>query len=341
MNFGRIDKYILFGGGQLLYFTFVQLKAQGLSVFVATSKRHSIESITVDGTSLSLIEFLQNSGIDYLISDDISRDATVINRITDHTIGMSFDAAWVFKKQFIDLFKGRLLNCHGARLPQDRGAGGFSWRILRDERIGISLIHQIDPGIDTGDIIFFDEYLYPHSCKYPIDYQVYSIEQYQKLLCKFFEIVREEGSFVRVTQPEYLSTYWPRLATDIHGYIDWSWTLENIERFICAFDDPYGGASTFVNGKKVRLKKCYSFFNDGAFHPFQKGYIYRISEKTIFVATDQGALLVNSVLDESGFDIKNELRVGERFYTPMKFLEEAKQFRAIYTPNGLRTRRKL
>jgi len=229
------------------------------------------------------------------------------------------------------------LNCHGARLPQDRGAGGFSWRILRDERIGVSLIHQVDTGVDTGDIILSREYIYPHTCRLPSDYQRYSLIQYQNLLSKFFQLVEDGSPFIRTIQQEYFSSYWPRLETDINGYIDWNWTLKDIERFICAFDDPYKGASTFLNGKKVRLKNCYSSFNDGTFHPFQKGIIYRISENTIFIAADQGALLVGDILDEHGLNIKQDLHIGDRLFTPLEYIEEAKRFRAIYTPTGLKT----
>ena len=46
--------------------------------------------------------------------------------------------------------------------------------------------------------------------------------------------------------------------------------------------------------------------------------------------------LFNSVLDENGIEIKHNPCVGERFYTPIKYLEEAKQFRAVYTLTGLK-----
>jgi methionyl-tRNA formyltransferase len=300
MNYGKIDQYILFGGGQLLCQTAKMLNEELFSVFVVTSERHSIESIIIDESSMSFVEFLQNEHIDFVISKDILVDSEVLNKITESTIGISFGAAWIFRGKFIDLFKGRLLNCHGARLPQDRGAGDFSWRILREERVGVSLIHQIDLGVDTGDIILFKEYTYSHTCRYPIDYQRFSISKYLELLGKFFNLVKDGKSFEPIPQQEYFSSYWPRLSTDIHGYIDWAWSLKDIERFTCAFDDPYNGASTFLNGKKVRLKKCYSSFNDGIFHPFQKGFIYRVSEESVFIATDQGTLLVNSVFDEKG-----------------------------------------
>ena len=98
----------------------------------------------------------------------------VKKEVTDNTLGLSFGSIWIFKEDYIKLFDGRLLNTHGARLPQDRGGGGFSWRILRNERLGYSLIHQVDAGIDTGNIVAVDEYVYPHSCRITLDYEKYS-----------------------------------------------------------------------------------------------------------------------------------------------------------------------
>jgi methionyl-tRNA formyltransferase len=178
--------------------------------------------------------------------------------------------------------------------------------------------------------------MYPASCRYPIDYYEYSISEYQKLLSRFFDLVQEGKDFDVTVQQEYFSSYWPRLNTDIHGYIDWSWELTDIERFICAFDDFYNGASTFLNGQKVRLKKCYTLYRDGKFHPFQRGLIYRVADGKVFVAAGEGTLLVNSILDENGVSIINELRVGDRLYTPTKSLEEAMEFRAVYTPTGIK-----
>lgn len=337
MNFGEIDQYVLFGGGQLMSLTVLQLLNMDKDVLVVTSSRHSIESIVCDGQAMTLLEFFLVNDIDYCISEDVSVDKAVIKRISSSTIGLSFGAAWIFRKEFIDLFEGRLLNLHGARLPQDRGGGGFSWRILRDERVGVSLIHQIEPGVDTGDIVLFEEFIYPSSCRLPLDYINYSINRYQELLNGFFSGIDDSEDYGLCPQQEYFASYWPRLSTDVHAYIDWGWSLMDIESFICAFDDPYMGAMTFLHGAKVRIKKSFSWKNDGSFHPFQKGIIYRISNGTIYVACEDGALLINEIFDEYDNDVTGTLRVGERFYTPSSYLDKALQYRANYTVNGLKS----
>ena len=169
-----------------------------------------------------------------------------------------------------------------------------------------------------------------------MDYQNYSINKYKELLNIFFEKIINLESFYVSNQQEYFSSYWPRLSTDKQGFVDWNWRLTDIEKFICAFDEPYAGASTFIDNNLVRLKECYSWSDDGVFHPFQKGIIYRKNDDSVFIATEHGSLIVNRVLNEGAIDIKKQLRIGDRFYTPKKYIESAAQYRAIYTPTGLK-----
>ncbi len=334
MKFGKINSYMLFGGGPLLFEFARRLKGKRMPIFVVTSERHAREIFNA-GKKTSFKNALKRENIACLISDDINTDSRVKDKITKETLGISFGAAWILKKPFIDSFGGRLLNAHGSRLPMDRGGGGFSWRIMRNDRIGSSLLHKIDPGIDTGNIIERKEYVFPASCRVPADYIAYALAQYLIFLDTFIRNVRVGKNFKIIHQKESESIYWPRLATDIHGFIDWNWKREEVERFISAFDDPYKGASTFLHDIKARIKKCTSV-PGRPFHPFQNGLVYRIEKRTIFIAMREGGLKIQSVTDEKGNSIMGEIRVGERFYTPLKHLEAAKQFRAIYTPHGLK-----
>jgi methionyl-tRNA formyltransferase len=52
-------------------------------------------------------------------------------------------------------------------------------------------------------------------------------------------------------QEEKDSTYFPRLNSLNQGFIDWEWDCGEALRFIRAFDDPYCGASTFLNERRV------------------------------------------------------------------------------------------
>ena len=85
----------------------------------------------------------------------------------------------------------------------------------------------------------------------------------------------------------------------------------------------------------MHLKQCKSDYNDGSFHSFQCGLIYRIYRNKIFIASRSGTLIVQFITDENGVNIVNELRVGQRFATPPHYLEDALTFSAEYSSEGI------
>ena len=335
IRFGKIDTYFLFGGGILLSECAFYLRQDGCNVLVATSARHEQERISV--AKMTLGQHLEDEKLEYIVSENVNVDERIINRITANTLGISLGAAWIFDEHFIQRFKGKLINLHGARLPQGRGGGNFTWQILRENRLGFCVIHRIDAGIDSGPLIKYREFFYPSWCRIPRDYQEAYIEENRGFLKELFAEIKSQGEFICIDQLEYLSTYWPRLSTEEHGFLDWSWNVREIERFICAFDEPYRGASTFVNGKKVFLKAAFVNYQDGSFHPFQKGIVYRKASEALFVAMEEGGLVIKNVTNESGASVISDVRVGDRFYTPRDFLEKAKLYRAFYNDKGLKS----
>jgi len=336
MNFGDINKIIVFGKGQILA-SFILRFRNDFEIVAIIGPKHSTESVMFESKELTLLEFLEINNLKAIVTPKIIDNEEVKKEVTENTLGFSFGSIWIFKEDYIKLFDGRLLNTHGARLPQDRGGGGFSWRILRNERLGYSLIHQVDAGIDTGNIVAVDEYVYPHSCRITLDYEIFSAEKYVEVLDRFIFDIKQKKDFKLIPQAPGFRIYYPKLYSNIHGFINWDWKLEDIDSFICAFDDPHPGARTFVGGNKlVILKKCFTYYSDGTFHPFQKGIIYRASDEMIFVATEQGSLAIQEVFDIDGNDILKEMREGDRLFTPAANLEKAKQYRANYGPGGIK-----
>ena len=248
---------------------------------------------------------------------------------------LSLGAAWLFKQDTItEIFKDKLLNSHGTRLPQNRGGGGFSWQIMMGNRLGFCQLHLVDAGVDTGDLVRTEEFLYPADCRTPEDYEKLYLDKNFSFLIDFIEEVRQQGIVIETTkQSEYLSSYWPRLSTSENGWIDWSESIHSLERFICAFDKPYDGCKTFLNSNKVFIRAVMSDFGDQSFHKFQSGIIYRKSSSWVMVATDGGSLIVQEVIDESGKNIIQDIRIGDRFVTPSSYLEQ-RYGRVVYTPQG-------
>jgi methionyl-tRNA formyltransferase len=334
LTLGPYRKLLLLGGGQLLRELCSWAPFNNYSVGVITSQRHAEELFGNE----SLIDFLKGKNVPYLITDKIEKeDVKDFIGNAQNTFFLSLCSAWLFKAKTIEeYFENRLFNLHGARLPQNRGGGGFSWQILTGNRFGFCVLHLIDEGIDTGDIVLFDEFLYPPTCRIPLHYERIYIDKNFRFLTDLLTETKVTQKNVRlIPQAEYFSTYWPRLHTITNAWIDWLSEPYELERFICAFDSPYAGAQTLLNEKKVHIKNTSLNFQDGTFHSYQSGLIYRKTKSWICVCIKGAALIIESVIDESGNDILESMKVGDRFFTPIGKLESSKQ-RVIFTPTGLK-----
>jgi len=337
MRLGKINHIILFGGTQRLA-NFIALTKAGKNNFKITviSSARLLKSYLHDEKN-SLQYFLKKNKIEYFNVPDI--DVFDIDRyITRNTLGISFGAPWIFKKQLINKFKGKLIGAHSRDLPQDRGGGGFSWQVMRGKFIGRHILHLIDEGIDDGDIIYSAKFRFPLSCRIPEDYEKYMEREEIDFFKRFLKKIKTNYIFRQIPQKEEKSTYFPRLSTMHHGFIDWNWTAANLERFICAFDRPYKGASTFMNKRCIYIRDVKKVDENLSFHPFMRGLIYRKIKGQIFVAVSDGSIAVKQVRYENGEDAFKDIKLGSRFITPFKYLENALSFRAVYDAKGLKKR---
>lgn len=329
----RVERVLLLGGGELLLDFAERCLARGVTVEVITSPRHAAEQVR----SSRLGDLLHGLGVRTLEVGQFSGEilARWIGPM-QNTVALSLGAAWVFRRDTIDeVFGGRLLNVHGTRLPRDQGGGGWSWQIMNGNRLGMCLVHLVDEGLDTGPVVSSQEFVFPASCRVPADFS----EAYRSRLIPFLdELVGRmsagHSQWPLSEQSHHLSTYFPRLSTQVNGWIDWAWPAEAIERFVCAFDRPFAGASTRWQGKVVRLQTVSRQGTDGAFHQFQSGLVYRAGPAWLMVAAPDGQLIVESVTDTEGVSCLGEVRAGDRFFTPPDDLTTARR-RVSYTPAGL------
>lgn len=332
---GPVRSVFLLGGGSVLVALAEEIRAMDLSVRILTSPRLATELLE-DGARFE--ERIRQLGFPLWVYADLRADLVPLSEITPLTLGLSLGATWIFREEVIRLFGGRLLNCHAACLPEDRGGGGFSWRILKADRRGRCLLHQVDSGVDTGRIVCSLDYTFSDRCRIPLDFFEEQRRRDLAFLIDFIRKVKVGCTFHPIPQDHSMAAYWPRLDTPIHGAIDWRWNVEEVERFICAFDKPYPGAFTTHSDRIVRLKDCLRCTGEGPFHPFQAGLIYRIHQGKLYVACVGGNLAIGCVTDSEGRDLLGEIRVGDRFWTPEATLERAKRIRVIRTSTGYWTK---
>lgn len=254
----------------------------------------------------------------------------------EETLFLSIGSRWIFEKKIIkSFFKNNLINYHPTRLPLDAGSGGFSWQIMRGDRIHNQLFHLVDESIDGGPIIINQISLFPSNCKIPKDYYDYYLSQFPLFYEKFINKLLKKDELFCKYQPDYLSRYCPRLNTDLNGWIDWSSNSLDLSRFIDAFDQPYKGASTLINGNRVRIRDVHLHGGDSSNHRFMAGIISRVDKEWLIVSTvDKHMIIIKEVLNEKGKNIIKSLRAGDRFFTPSLKLDDAKKKRVKVNQKG-------
>lgn len=259
----------------------------------------------------------------------------------EETLAISIGAPWFFDKDFLEnQLQGRMLNLHGTHLPRSRGGTLFSWQIMSGQRTGICLLQQMTERLDAGPVVEYEEFIYPANCRKPVDFIKYYETKNQAFLQHFIQKWLKNKKITPVAaQPEYLSTYWPRLRADVHGWLDWNWPAQEIERFICAFDEPYPGARCRWREQEIVVRDAWSQGLDGRTHPFQWGIVTRHNGQWLNVAANGAELLLATVHDTNGKSLMADIRVGDRLYSSLADLELAMQ-RVLKTADGLQLQSK-
>lgn len=334
MKFGHIDNLVLFGGSRLTAELLPIIKKR-YKVVLFTSQRQLNDVIYSDGRTLQ--DVLKENKITFFASEDINTDQTLKKYASKTSLGLALGAAWIFKKPVLDLFENRMLDFMGIRLPKFRGGAHYTWQILMGDKLGSCNLQLINDVPDSGTVIMSREYKFPTTAKIPVDYFITAVKEELNFLLEFLDELSKNKNFIEKKIDENQSMYLPFLNTKIQGFVNWNWNSEEILKFICAFDEPYAGASTFLEDTRVFLKTCEMIKDSEViFHPFQSGLIYRKNKEGIYVAASPNSILIKKMVDENGKDIMNLASVGKRLYTPNSILDEIMKFRAIYTPKGLK-----
>jgi methionyl-tRNA formyltransferase len=303
-------------------------RVMGLNVIVVTGTRQSAE--TGDGRSSA--QALSDSEVKLVIRNALLADDPIFAR-KDDTLIISTSSPFIIHSWLIDRFNGRVVNCHGTRLPQWRGGGGYSWQIMAGDRNGNSLVHLVTPGIDDGPVLYERGYKFPSHLRRPVDFINHVEKMDHGFLSAFLAKVSKGFPFPVRIQDENVSTYYPRLNSERQGYIDWTWPGDALERFILAFSTPYPGAKTFLREHEVHIFDAHFVNGVQPQHPFFVGLVVRVFNGRLRVVVEGGQLDI-ALADTAGM---NEIKAGDRLSTPRNFLDYAIALRPVYTPAGLKT----
>lgn len=227
-------------------------------------------------------------------------EAATVNKpqVIDHLVELGVNAAFslscrsIIKSGFLDAFEGRVFNIHPTLLPEERGGGTFSWRIMNRRHEISATIHLIDDGIDTGDIVLQKRIPLDLERPGPADFMIGTNRLYAELLETFLDTAENGNDFALAKQDGDHATYLPRLHTETNAAIDWSWPAADIEVFIRAFSDPYPGAFTFMADKRLVILEADFEESSIRYHPYGAGRVLsHHSDGSVTVIAGGGGLV--------------------------------------------------
>ncbi len=137
--------------------------------------------------------------------------------------------ASVLKESILAVPRILSANFHASLLPAYRGMHPVFWALRAGERWAGLTVHVMDPGIDTGDII------YQVRVRTRRDDTVQTL--YDRIMGRSLPLLERlvadagKGAIPRRPQPPGGRSYYSK-ATDDQFRIDWSWDAERIRRWI-------------------------------------------------------------------------------------------------------------
>jgi methionyl-tRNA formyltransferase len=231
-----------------------------------------IEFIATDVRSEAIISFAQKNRINIFLgkpNNDILYNQ--LKSLESNTL-FSINYLFLLEQKVFQLFEYPI-NFHGSLLPKYRGRTPHIWSIINNEnKTGITA-HYIEKGCDEGDIIFQEQMIIEdHHTGFDI-LSLYYIK-YPIIIKKVLEMINE-NYVIRIPQSHNLATFFPKRSPN-DGQINWNWQKERLKNWVRALSNPYPGAFTYYQNKKIIIDQII-FSNAGFDNIIENGTIIAIN----------------------------------------------------------------
>jgi methionyl-tRNA formyltransferase len=187
----------------------------------------------------------------------------------------------------------RFINVHYAPLPRYRGRACVNWAIINGEPCTAITIHEIVPELDAGNVLF--QRFIPIGESDTVTDIYRRLNEVQK--CHLAGTVsRYLGGDIGNPQVETQATYGcTRLPED--GEINWASTTRAIFRLIRSLADPFPGAYTYLNGRRMVVWRAEPVADPPQYSGRIAGRVILVSRTTghVDVLTGDGVLRISEV----------------------------------------------
>lgn len=213
-------------------------------------------TVRYDSQDEVLLRLAEKYNIPVELSENINAKEfidTVRAYNADLFVSMSFNQ--IFRSEIINLPHYKTINCHAGKLPFYRGRNILNWALINDEKeFGIT-VHYVDEGIDTGDIILQETYPVTDADNYGTLLER-AYEGCADVLYRAVKMIQEgRVSVIRQKDIDPVGMYCGmRMEGD--EVIDWRQSSREIFNFIRALCAPGPQAASWINGRKISIKRA-------------------------------------------------------------------------------------
>lgn len=253
-------------------------------------KEFTFEFIATDSNSLEIIHLANENNIPLFIGNPRNRKLSKYFNNLKVDLILSINYIFIIEKDLIEMAQ-YIINFHGSLLPKYRGRTPHVWAIINNETKAGITAHVIDEGCDSGPIIL---------------QRIINIEPEMtgadllKLYNSYYpdlisEVIRKykNNDFILTPQDNKKASYFGK-RTPEDGEINWNWQKERIKNWVRSQANPYPGAFTFLNKRKIVIDKI--SFSDLGFHQdYPDGLIIKINQQGIFIKTPNGVVRIDSL----------------------------------------------
>ncbi len=275
-------------------------------------------TLITDKMNIELKSFLKLENIKCIKTSNLTINTLKKIDIKNSVI-ISAGSPWIFKEKFIKKLGKNFYNVHQSPLPSMRGSVA-SYIILYDIRAFQACLHRVTPGIDTGNVVYRKSFIVPSVLKTPLEINNFLHKKNREMVKEFVNKIYKKQKLIEEKQNYFFSNYNARLLSDVNGWIDWSHEVDDLDRFIRSYGDPYDGAKTFIHDKQVNIKYIEKSMQDAARHPDEVGRVLRKFEDYVIVSVNKGSIYIKNIIWKNK-NIISQIKSGDKFYTKIKYLD--------------------
>ncbi|HEX5436194.1 MAG TPA: methionyl-tRNA formyltransferase [Gemmatimonadaceae bacterium] len=294
-------RVVLFGDGAWAARSLERLVREGVDVAGVVERAHPSDAMLGDVADAL--------GIPVLRPRDAHASAFVreiAGLAPDLALSISYNQ--ILRRPLLDVPPLGFVNVHAGMLPRYRGRNVINWAILNGEReIGLTA-HQVDDGIDTGDILV--------QRSLPIGWT----DTYGDVLARVIDAIPDlvMDTVMRIARGAARPRPQMEAGTYFGGreegdeWLDWSDTSRHLHNMIRAISRPGPGARTMLGQHEVIIWRAYYDPSWPSYRATPGQVVGRQTDGSAVVKSGDSTIVVHEVQQEDGVCGTPCWRIGTR-----------------------------